>query len=585
VLVIVSHFYIINVNIGDEIMNQLIEKTPSRSINYYLKVLMIIIVFILIINIVVSILTISITRKQSIDNITNTVNLYLENAKNKLNAIDHFMIWTISHDTLLDKMENNPDMAELPTNLSNFRSRVNDFQYTTGKEFQFFIGLKEENYFFNSSSIKMNYSDYLKVKDYFFNKSEELNSYDTMSTWNPIKINNTYYLFHLLKYDNRIFLCIISVEDILLPLNNINVGEEGSIAMEKKGSGFLTNSKEESTIEKATYSFFNSRLHFEETDTSLPFTLHISVDHFGAFKNVVIVQFLLILATIIISFILFIIIRYIKNRLINPIQSFSKNLSNINSNNAAIDFEGSSIIELEQANTHFKDLITEIKKLKVNIYEQKLEKRKIQMDFMRLQIKPHFYINCLSSIHSMAELNMYEEIKEMATSTSKYFRYLFQSNQNFIQLDKEISHIYDYLDIQTLLHGNTFQFNCKIETIVRQAKIPPLVLQTFIENSIKHGISMDDDRMEISLSIEYKDKENYIYIIIKDSGPGYPLDILSKLQNKELLSSRMGEHIGINNVIQRLRMLYGEEHNIMFLNDLNGGAIVELIIPYQIYRE
>ena len=566
-------------------MNQLIEKTPSRSINYYLKVLMIIIVFILIINIVVSILTISITRKQSIDNITNTVNLYLENAKNKLNAIDHFMIWTISHDTLLDKMENNPDMAELPTNLSNFRSRVNDFQYTTGKEFQFFIGLKEENYFFNSSSIKMNYSDYLKVKDYFFNKSEELNSYDTMSTWNPIKINNTYYLFHLLKYDNRIFLCIISVEDILLPLNNINVGEEGSIAMEKKGSGFLTNSKEESTIEKATYSFFNSRLHFEETDTSLPFTLHISVDHFGAFKNVVIVQFLLILATIIISFILFIIIRYIKNRLINPIQSFSKNLSNINSNNAAIDFEGSSIIELEQANTQFKDLITEIKKLKVNIYEQKLEKRKIQMDFMRLQIKPHFYINCLSSIHSMAELNMYDEIKEMATSTSKYFRYLFQSNQNFIQLDKEISHIYDYLDIQTLLHGNTFQFNCKIETIVRQAKIPPLVLQTFIENSIKHGISMDDDRMEISLSIEYKDKENYIYIIIKDSGPGYSLDILNKLQNKELLSSRMGEHIGINNVIQRLRMLYGEEHNIMFLNDLNGGAIVELIIPYQIYRE
>lgn len=566
-------------------MNQLIEKTPSRSINYYLKVLMIIIVFILIINIVVSILTISITRKQSIDNITNTVNLYLENAKNKLNAIDHFMIWTISHDTLLDKMENNPDMAELPTNLSNFRSRVNDFQYTTGKEFQFFIGLKEENYFFNSSSIKMNYSDYLKVKDYFFNKSEELNSYDTMSTWNPIKINNIYYLFHLLKYNNRIFLCIISVEDILLPLNNINVGEEGSIAMEKKGSGFLTNSKEESTIEKATYSFFNSRLHFEETDTSLPFTLHISVDHFGAFKNVVIVQFLLILATIIISFILFIIIRYIKNRLINPIQSFSKNLSNINSNNAAIDFEGSSIIELEQANTQFKDLITEIKKLKVNIYEQKLEKRKIQMDFMRLQIKPHFYINCLSSIHSMAELNMYDEIKEMATSTSKYFRYLFQSNQNFIQLDKEISHIYDYLDIQTLLHGNTFQFNCKIETIVRQAKIPPLVLQTFIENSIKHGISMDDDRMEISLSIEYKDKENYIYIIIKDSGPGYPLDILSKLQNKELLSSRMGEHIGINNVIQRLRMLYGEEHNIMFLNDLNGGAIVELIIPYQIYRE
>lgn len=578
-------FYIMNVSIGDELMKKSIYRNPSRSINYYLKVLLIIILCILLLHILVSILTISITRKQSIDNITNTVNLYLDNAKSKLNAIDHFMIWTVTHEPLLDKIESNLTMATLPESLTDFRSRVNDFQYTSGKDFQFFLGLKKENYFFNSSSIQMDYSDYLQIKDYFFFKRENLNTYETMSTWQSIEINHTYYLYHLIEYENRIFICMVSVDDILKPLRDINLGGEGSIAMEIEGTGFLSKSEDLEPFKNTTYQFFNSRLVFKESNTSLPFTLHISVDHFGAFKNIVIIQFLLIFAAIIISIILFMILLYIKNRLINPIQSFSTNLSKINSSKEAIDFENSNIIELEQANTHFKDLITEIKKLKVNIYEQELEKRRIQMDFMRLQIKPHFYINCLSSVYSMAEMHMYEEIKEMALSTSKYFRFLFQTNQNFVQLKKEVEHIHHYLAIHQLLHGPTFQFESYVEPTTTQTKIPPLVLQTFIENAIKHGSSLDEDMMRLSLSVKYLEKKEQLQITISDNGPGYPIYILNKLQNNMLLTNKEGSHIGISNVVQRLRLLYGEDYRIRFFNIPSGGAAVELILPYEKDKE
>ncbi|MEH7118669.1 hypothetical protein V7128_14780, partial [Neobacillus vireti] len=128
-----------------------IGKNPSHSINYYSKVLLLILICILLINIFVSLLTISITRQQSIDSITNTVNLYLKDTKKRFNAIDHYMDWTVLHEPIIHNIEDAHDISELQKSMNDFRSRVNDFQYSTGKKYQFFLALKKENYFFNSS--------------------------------------------------------------------------------------------------------------------------------------------------------------------------------------------------------------------------------------------------------------------------------------------------------------------------------------------------------------------------------------------------------------------------------------------------
>lgn len=71
-------------------------------------------VIILLINMFISMLTISITRKQSIETITNTVNLYMENVRTNLKAVDHFMIWTVVHEPLIEEMEENMKMDEFP---------------------------------------------------------------------------------------------------------------------------------------------------------------------------------------------------------------------------------------------------------------------------------------------------------------------------------------------------------------------------------------------------------------------------------------------------------------------------------------
>ncbi|MBD1381533.1 sensor histidine kinase [Metabacillus arenae] len=568
-------------------LNLHIGKNPSRSVNYYSKVLFIILISILLINIFVSFFTISITRQQSIEYITNTVNLYLKDANQKLNAVDHFMIWTVKHEPLIENIEDAQDMSELPKSIRDFRSRVNDFQYSTGEEYQFFLGLKKKNYFFNSSPIQMKYSEYLKIKDFFLSEKRTLNKYENFYTWQSLKLNNKFYLYHLLEYENRMFISLIAVDDILMPLQDINLGNNGIIMMENDEHGFLSSSDQVHLFKKEkSNSFFSSHLVFEGKNTSLPFSLHVSVDHFSAFERVVIAQFVLIFATIMISLILFLIVLYMKNKVISPIRKFSKNLSDINANNETIDFKSSSIMELEQANALFRGLINEVKKLKVNIYEQEIEKKQIQMDFMKLQIKPHFYLNCLTTIYSMAQMKMDKEIKEMALSTSKYFRYLFQTNQNFVKLEKELDHIHDYLAIHKLVHGPVFLFETFIQPNSEKAKIPPLVLQTFIENTIKYSVSLDE-QVSISLRIYYIDMDNekFIKITLKDTGPGFPYDVLDKLQNNIPLTNEKGNHIGINNVIQRLRLLYGGDFLIEFSNDSDGGALIVLMIPYLIYEE
>lgn len=553
-------------------------KHPSRSVNYYSKVIIIILISILVINMIVTFFTISITRQQSIDNITNIVDIYLDDTLLKLSAVEQFMIWTVKNEPLIDDIENAKDMSELPTNINNFRTRVIDFQNSTGKEYQFFLALEKENYFFNSSPILMSYSEYLKIKFYFESKRNQPNKYEDIYTWQSLKVSDKYYLYHFLQYENRTFISLIALEDILLPLQEVNLGNNGSLTIVNDHKRMLTWPKEH-TNQQLLKLIFSTEMVFPQRETGLPFSLYVTVDHFSAFKQVVFAHITLVLATAIISLILYLIVRYLRRKILSPIQKFSENLSAIDNNNERIDFS-SSIIELEQANAQFKGLMNEINKLKIDYYEQEFEKKQIQMDFMRLQIKPHFFLNCLTTIHSMAEMEMYQEIKQMIFSISSYFRYLFQTNQNFVSLDKEVSHVQDYLDIQKLLHGHAFHFDIHVEHTLNHVLVPPLMIQTFIENTIKHAVSLDE-QINIMLDIRsytFQDQD-WIKISLRDNGPGFREDILEKLQHQKPITSSNGHHIGINNVIKRLRILFNNKYRIHFSNHPDGGAIIEIMIP------
>ena len=139
-------------------------------------------------------------------------------------------------------------------------------------------------------------------------------------------------------------------------------------------------------------------------------------------------------------------------KVILPIKLFSQSLSKMDSvsEGEGLVLTDSKIQELNQINDQFKNLIHEITRLRIDIYEAELDKNKFMIGFLQQQIKPHFYLNCLTTVDSMVSLGDIDAAKKMLMFTSKYFRYLFQVNKNFVPLINELTHIEDYLSIQNM---------------------------------------------------------------------------------------------------------------------------------------
>ena len=229
----------------------------------------------------------------------------------------------------------------------------------------------------------------------------------------------------------------------------------------------------------------------------------------------------------------------------------------------------------------YETMCEEIQELKVQVYEEQLEKQKTKIDYLQLQIRPHFYINCLNSIYSMAQLKHTEEIQQLALYVSGYMRSIFRKGTKPILMDEELQQIVNYVKIHNIL----YRYDCKchicVDERVKQAMIPPLIMIVFVENCVKYTVG-SKRKIEISIEGSFLDEEQKkIRIRIADNGPGFPENVLEKFRKNEFGANDDRFQIGIRNTKDRLQLLYGAEASLMIGNGENLGTEVIIIIPYQ----
>ena len=199
----------------------------------------------------------------------------------------------------------------------------------------------------------------------------------------------------------------------------------------------------------------------------------IILSKFRAYEKIILLQFILALAVLLVAVILFTSIFYMKKHVLTPIKLFLENLAHLDDSAETINLKDTNLLELEQANSQFKNLMRQIKKLKIDIYEKELEKQKTMMNYLQLQIRPHFFLNCLNTIYSMAQTQLYEEIMKMSMITSNYFRYIFQNTQDLVPVKNELEHIKNYMEIQKMRYGDTFSYEIHAEEGTENIRIPP----------------------------------------------------------------------------------------------------------------
>lgn len=555
-------------------------QVTAHSVNYYARLMLLLIIPILIINLLASFFVFTVTRKQNIQLLDSTTEVYITDLNQKLAAIDHFLVWSQVHEPALKKIRKSTTTTDFNEALKDWRARVNDFQYSTGPEFQFFLEDTITNKLINVSPLQVSYPAYKQLNQDVMKNYKDNKVTFGADSWKLRAVGENYFFFRTIAYEDITLHCIVSAKNILEPLTSIATGKTGYLALsDDNGTTVATDGKKITDVESAT-DIFHSRSILTAEQTTLPFTLEIYVDHFNAFRSLVTAQITLILVPLLILITAAVGILLTKRHILDPIQRFSTNLTKREKNNELLTYENSGIEELESVNDQFKQLVTEIKELKIDLYERQLAQQDVEMNHLKLQIKPHFYLNVLTTINSMIATEHYLEAEQMTLVTTEYFRYLFQSNSDFVQLKDELIHIDNFLAIQKIRYNDAFDYQLTIDEGLDACLIPPLVLQTLVENTIKHSLSFRGQSI-IKLKLTYIDeKKEWIQIIYTDNGTGFPPDVLTKLQQHISLTTSDGKHIGLSNITQRLTLLYAENHAIRFLNQAEGGVKIELVLPF-----
>ena len=236
--------------------------------------------------------------------------------------------------------------------------------------------------------------------------------------------------------------------------------------------------------------------------------------------------------------------------------------------------------EIDVLYSTFNQMAEQIVHLKIDIYEAQLARESTESNYVRLQIQPHFYTNILNLIYGLAQLKNFDAIQELAMTSGKYFRYLLGEKGTFVLLREEITCVKNYIRIQQIRYRGGMEFEMDVQDGVEKQMVLPLILQTFAENSVKHNITLVP---LLRIKIEITMDETQIHILVHDNGAGFAPEILEKIERNENISSQ-GEHIGIINVKERLRLFYGDEAQVK-IDSSPGNTVVRVILPIIVSQE
>ena len=201
-----------------------------------------------------------------------------------------------------------------------------------------------------------------------------------------------------------------------------------------------------------------------------------------------------------------------------------------------------------------------------------------EIDNLCLQVNPHMLLNSLNTIYSLAQMKKFEAIQEYALHLVDFFRYALRRNDNLVTVGQELEFIKTYMEIQKIRYPGLLSFVYAISPECQTAMVPPLLIQNFVENSVKYAVK-PGRVTEILLNVNHQD--NRLQISVTDTGTGMKPEILEALRSGEPFVDVMGQkHIGIWNCRRRIEVFYNETPNISIISG-QGGTQVFLDIPYQ----
>jgi len=204
--------------------------------------------------------------------------------------------------------------------------------------------------------------------------------------------------------------------------------------------------------------------------------------------------------------------------------------------------------------------------------EKKLEEQnrllmQARLDALSKQINPHFLFNTLNSVSSLIRTNP-AQARAVVYKLSNIMRRLLRKHDTFNSLGEEMEFINDYLSIEMVRFGEKLRFEKDIDPATVDRLVPSMLLQPLVENSIRHGLSSKVEGGMIRLRSSIRDGR--LRLLVEDDGVGIP---------EARLATLLEEGIGLGNVNERLKVLFGGDYRIRIDSQPGHGTRIELELP------
>ena len=208
-------------------------------------------------------------------------------------------------------------------------------------------------------------------------------------------------------------------------------------------------------------------------------------------------------------------------RLVSCLERLTENMNQVHRGFRKVTVDSDSKDEVGTLIRSFKRMMEELNKLISEVYEAKIELQHTEMRALQAQINPHFLYNSLSIINWKAIEAEEDEISKVTLDLSTYYRTSLNRGETMTTVENEIRNIRAYLNIQLIMHDNSFQVEEEIDESCYQIMTPKLILQPLVENAIDHGLDPLEKEEKV-LTIRVKKEENQVHRGVAADHRGVP---------------------------------------------------------------
>lgn len=276
---------------------------------------------------------------------------------------------------------------------------------------------------------------------------------------------------------------------------------------------------------------------------------------------------------------------FLARKLITPIYALTNAMEQVSKENLSVSLPTVSFFkEYTTINQGFNHMVLRLDMLINTVYKAQLAQKEAQLKTLQSQINPHFLFNTLQLISWKAYEYEAVPVCDMIASLSYMLQTdLYSDDENCFTLRQELEYIRQYSLIIKNKYDNRISITTNVPEELLDCRIPKLILQPFLENSIKHGLEPKISPGNVSLSISRS--RNNLICVISDNGIGMRNDTLKKIQSANLdmpsekVRDEKGHQIALSNIQRRIKLLYGDEYGFSVISQPYQGTIVTLIIP------